>query len=101
MNTPAVMKYLVICRRPDGGDVIEGRRPPYRKQHASLKEAIEDMVGWHRAGPNGPVRRAQLYRIGEETRELCPWEEIERAGMVPLVRKDHWERQRLAGCEPR
>ena len=88
--------YQVIVRHPDGGDVIEGRHAPIVKEFSSLKDAIEETARWYRRGPNGPVRSAELYRDGIR---LDLWEEIERAGMTPLVSKDYAGRRTLVSCE--
>ena len=58
--------YEVICLRPDGGDIVEGRASPVSSSHATLAEAEAAARRWYRAGPNGPVRDAEIFERSAE-----------------------------------
>lgn len=58
-------QWVCRCAHPDGGDVIEGRAAPVETLHEDFWAAHEAARKWYRAGPNGPVRDASVYRASD------------------------------------
>jgi hypothetical protein len=72
-------KYTVRVN-PTSGMVLE-RNINVTKHFTELNAALEECWGWHKSGPNGPIRSAELLRDGQV---VDKFEEIERCAMEPL-----------------